>query len=93
MDAVNDDVIADVYQNYRKAPHSRQKTEALYEGVQTILFRLKRYVYNPAQFKEKSNLALRELENLLNRYYYHDKEFLDGLMYEAKAYVIEIGEQ
>lgn len=91
MNEINDDVIAQVYREYTEAPHSRQKTEVLIAGVKQILLRLNMYLNNPDRFKEKSESALRELESYLNRFYYQNTEFLQQLMYEARAYVLEIG--
>jgi hypothetical protein len=91
MSDINDDVIAQIYTAYNEAPHSRQKSEIIISGVKQILLRLNMYLNNPEKFRERSRNALAELENYLNRFYYQDTEFCEQLMYEAKAYVLELG--
>ncbi len=89
MAEINDDIIAQVYRAYQDAPHSRGKSEALVDGVQRVLYKLNRYVNDQDKFKEKSEIALSELENILNRFYYQDTLFIDRMMYEAQAFVLE----
>lgn len=89
MAEINEDVIAQVYKAYQEAPHSRGKSEALVEGVQRVLFKLNRYANDQERFKEKSEIALSELENILNRFYYQDTTFIDRIMYEARAFILE----
>ena len=90
MSVINEDVIANVYNEYRNASYNRERTEVLYSGVKRILSRLKRDVQDPMLFKKRSDLALDELTTLLNRFYYHDTQFIDRLIYEVRAYIIEI---
>jgi len=90
MAEINDVVLTDVYREYLEALHTRGKTETLYSGIKKIFFKLNRYVNDPPRFKERSEVALLELESLLNRFYFHDKEFIEKLIYEAKAYIIEL---
>jgi hypothetical protein len=90
MPEIHEEVISDVYRAYKEAPHSRAQTEALYEGVKRIMYKLKRYSNNPEKFKGKSAIALSELESMLNRFYYNDSEFIEKILFEAKAYLIEM---
>jgi hypothetical protein len=90
---INDDIIAGVYSEYNNSQHDRERTEVLYSGVKRILFRLKRYVKDPVSFKKRSKIAIDELITFLNRFYYHDTQFIDKLIYEARAYIIEISEE
>jgi hypothetical protein len=89
MAEINEDIIAQVYRSYQDAPHSRGKSEALVAGAQEVLYKLNRYVNDQDRFKEKSEIALSELENILNRFYYQDTLFIDRMMYEARAFVLE----
>ncbi len=93
MPEINEEVVADIYKEYKDARHDRQRTETLYGGVKRILSRLPMYLNDPDRYKEKSDLAVSELTTLLNRFYYNDKLFIDRLIYEARAYIIEIGER
>ena len=93
MPVIIDDIITNVYSEYNNSRHDRERTEVLYSGVKKILFRLKRYVQDSVSFKERSDIAIDELTTLLNRFYYHDLKFIDMLLYEARAYIIEISEE
>jgi len=93
MPEIHEEIIGEVYRSYQEAPHSRAKTEVLYEGVKSILIKLNRYTYDPEKYREKSAIAISELESRLNRFYYNDKEFVERILYEAKAYIIEISSQ
>jgi hypothetical protein len=89
MNEINDEVLAGIFRNYTEAPHTRQKTEVLVRGVKDIFFKLPRYAGDQNKYREKAHIAIEELENLLNRFYYPDKEFIEKLLYEAKAYILE----
>lgn len=93
MPEINEDIIADVYRSYRDARFDRLRTEALYEGVKRILLRLHRYSNDQTIFKQHSDIAINELSSYLNRFYHQDTLFIDRLIYEARAYIIEIGER
>jgi len=93
MPEIHEEIIGEVYRSYQEAPHSRAKTEALYEGVKSILSKLNRYTHDPEKYREKSAIAISELESRLNRFYYNDNEFVERILYEAKAYIIEISSQ
>jgi hypothetical protein len=93
MPEIHDEIIVQVYRLYQEAPHPRAKTEALYDGAKNILFKLNRYTNDQGKFKVKSAIAISELESMLNRFYYHDSEFIDRIIYEAKAYIIEISSE
>ena len=90
MPEIHEEVIGEVYRSYQEAPHSRARTEALYEGAKRILSKLLRYTHDAEKFKEKSDTAISELEDMLNRFYYNDNEFIERIVYEAKAYIIEM---
>jgi len=89
MAEINEDIIAQVYRTYQEAPHSRGKSSALFDGVQRVLYKLNRYVNDKGKFEKKSEIALSELENILNRFYYQDTLFIDKMMYEARAFILE----
>ena len=89
MAEINEDILVRVYTEYTEAPHTRAKTEALVSGAKEILARLNRYIDDKEKFNERSEIALQELQQDLNRFYFYDKEFIDRLMYEARAYIIE----
>jgi hypothetical protein len=93
MPEIHEELIGEVYRSYEVAPHSRAKNEVAYEGARRIMFRLNRYKSDPKKFEEKSKTALFELESILNRFYFADTEFREQLLFEAKAYMIEIGSQ
>jgi len=82
MPEINDEIIAGIYQEYTDAQHTRAKTEVLVEGVKQIFQKLHRYINDK-----------HELEADLNRYYFHDKDFIERITYEAKAYVLELHEE
>ena len=92
MNEINDDILARIFREYTEAPHTRQKTEVLVRGVKEILFRLPRYLNDSEKYSEKSHIALEELENYLNRFFYQDAEFIERILYEAKAYILELSE-
>jgi hypothetical protein len=90
MNEINDDILARIFREYNEAPHSRQKTEVLIQGVKEIFFKLPRYLAEPEKYREKSVIALEELENYLNRFFYQDTDFIERLLYEAKAFILEL---
>jgi hypothetical protein len=89
MSEINEDILARVYNEYSEALHTRAKIGVLVSAVKEILVKLNRYVEDQEKFNERSDVALQELEQDLNRFYFYDKEFIDRLMYEARAYIIE----
>jgi hypothetical protein len=93
MPEINEEVVADIYKEYKDARHDRQRTETLVGGVKMIFSRLPMYLNDPERYKEKCDIAVNELTTLLNRFYYNDTLFIDRLIYEARAYIIEIGEK
>ena len=92
MADIHDEVITRIYREYKQALHSSEKSDTLEKGVREILLDLKRYTNNPERFKKESKNLLRELQDTLDRYYYHDREFSDQLLFEAKAYALELSE-
>ena len=92
MADIHDEVMTRIYREYKEALHSSEKSETLEKGVQEILFDLKRYTQNPERFEKESKILLRVLQDTLDRYYYHDREFSDRLLFEAKAYALELSE-
>ena len=90
MADIHDEVMTRIYREYKEALHSSEKSDTLEKGVQEILFDLKRYAQNPKRFEKESKNLLRVLQDTLERYYYHDKEFSDRLLFEAKAYALEL---
>ena len=93
MPEINDEIIAGIYREYTEAQHTRAKTEVLVEGVKQIFQKLHRYINDKEKLEERSEVALHELEADLNRYYFHDKDFIERITYEAKAYVLELHEE
>jgi len=93
MSDIVEDAIAVVYKEYADARFDRLRREALYEGVKRILRKLNRYLPDERKFKKHSNVAIDELSSYLNRFYHYDTPFIDRLLYEARAYIIEIGER
>ena len=91
MPEIHEELVGEIKRAYDEAPHSRAKDELIYDGIKRIMFRLNRYTKDPVKFKEKSKTAIFELESLLNRFYYADTEFRERLLFEAKAYILEIG--
>jgi hypothetical protein len=92
MADIHDEVLTRVYREYKQALHSSEKSDTIEKGVREILLDLKRYVNNPARYREESKSLLRALQDLLDRYYYHDHEFTEQMLFEAKAYVLELGQ-
>jgi hypothetical protein len=93
MPEIVEDIIAGVYREYADARFDRLRIEALYKGVKKILPKLNRYLQDQKEFKRHSDVAMGELSSYLNRFYHYDTPFIDRLIYEAKAYIIEIGER
>ncbi len=92
MADIHDEVITRIYREYKQALHSSEKSDTLEKGVREILLDLKRYTNNPERFEKESKNLLRELQDTLDRYYYHDREFSDELLFEARAYALELSE-
>jgi hypothetical protein len=90
MADIHDEVMTRIYREYKDAFHSSEKSETLEKGVQEILYDLKRYTQNPERFEKESKNLLNLLEDTLDRYYYHDKDFSERLLFEARAYVLEL---
>jgi hypothetical protein len=44
-------------------------------------------------FKEHADTAIDKLNSDPNRFYHNDRLFIDRLIYEARVYIIEIGER
>jgi hypothetical protein len=93
MPEINNLIVADVYRRYTEARHDRQRREVLSDGVERILLRLKRYVQDEERFREKSTVAIEELMSYVNRFYHYDTRFVDRLIYEARAYLMEIDDR
>ena len=92
MADIHDEVMTRIYRDYKQALHSSEKSETLETGVREILVDLKRYTNNPERFEKESKNLLRVLQDTLDRFYYHDQEFSERLLFEAKAYALELGE-
>jgi len=92
MADIHDEVITRIYREYKQALHSSEKSDTIEKGVREILLDLKRYTNNPERFEKESKNLLRELQDTLDRYYYHDREFSDQLLFEARAYALELSE-
>ena len=89
MSEINEDVLARVYNEYSEALHTRAKIGVLVTATKEILLKLNRYIDDKEKFDERSEVALQELQQDLNRFYFYDKEFIERLMYEARAYILE----
>lgn len=90
MPEIHEELVGEVYRSYENAPHSRARDEVIYEGVKRIMFRLNRYKNDPIRFGQKAKIATFELESMLNRFYFSDTEFRERLLFEAKAYLLEL---
>jgi hypothetical protein len=92
MADIHDEVLTRVYREFKQALHSSEKSDALEKGVREILLDLKRYTNDPGRYAKESENLIRALQDLLDRYYFHDPEFTDRLLFEARAYVLELSE-
>ena len=90
MADIHDEVLTRVYREYKQALHSSEKSDTLEKGVREILLDLKRYANNPERYNKESENLIRALQDLLDRYYFHDSEFTDQIIFEARAYVLEL---
>ena len=93
FDELHDEALNDVYTQYSNAQGTRQKTNVLTEGIRKIFVNINKYLDDKNTFEEKSVLFLSELENLLQRFYYFDTQFIDRITFEAKAYILELAEE
>jgi hypothetical protein len=87
---IHDEVMTRIYREYKQALHSSEKSDTIEKGVREVLLDLKRYTNNPERFKKESQILLKALQDNLDRYYYHDREFIEQLFFEAKAFVLEL---
>jgi hypothetical protein len=90
---LHDEALTDVYREYSKALGTRQKTAVLTEGIKRVFLNLPKYVDDEEIFAKKSQLFLNTLSSLLERFYFHDPRFKDTIMFEAKAYILELTEE
>jgi hypothetical protein len=90
MADIHDELMTRIYRSYKEALHSSEKAETIEKGVREMLLDLKRYTNNPEKFKKESSSLIRTLEDLLDRYYYHDQDFVEQILFEARAYVLEL---
>ena len=93
MADIHDEVLTRVYREYKQALHSSEKSETIERGVREILLDLKRYANNPTRYREESENLLRAFQDLLDRYYFHDPEFVEQMVFEARAYVLELRQE
>jgi len=92
MADIHDEIMTRVYREYKEALHSSEKSETIENGVREILHDLERYTNHPARFKRESENLLREFQDMLDRYYYHDSDFTEQMLFEARAYVLELSQ-
>ena len=93
MSDIVEDAIAAVYREYTDVRFDRLRREALYEGAKKILRKLHRYLPDDIKFRNHASIAINELSSYLNRFYHYDTPFIDQLLYEARAYIIEMEER
>jgi hypothetical protein len=89
---LHDEALTDVYREYSKALGTRHKTALLTEGIKKVFQNLNKYVDDTEALAEKSKLFLNTLASLLDRFYYHDPQFRDAIIFEAKAYILDLTE-
>jgi hypothetical protein len=81
------DALAEVYANYNFSVYEQEKESILDEGIENVLLRLRRYMKNPDKYALKSLQALKEIEAVLERFYYQDSKFSKQLYAKALRHV------
>ena len=75
MPVIRMDALAEVYANYTFSVYEHEKDSILDEGIEDVMLRLRRYMKNADKFTLKSRQALKEIEAVLERFYFHDSKF------------------
>ena len=75
MPVIRMDALAEVYAKYSFAAYEQEKQTVLDEGIENVLLRLRRYMKNPDKYDLKARQALKEIEAVLERFYYQDSKF------------------
>jgi len=89
MPVIRMDILAEVYARYNFAIHEKDKSRVIEEGVKNVLLRLRRYSRSPDRYGTKSKQAMKELEAVLERFYYQDKSFTKLVHSKANAYILK----
>jgi hypothetical protein len=87
MPVIRMDVLAELYAEYSFSIYEQKKDAILEEGIENVLLRLQRYSRNPDKFALKSQQALKEIEAVLERFYYQDRKFSKMVHEKALTYV------
>jgi hypothetical protein len=87
MSVIRMDILAEVYARYNFSIHESDKHAIIEEGVESVFLRLNRYTRYPEKFAAKSQQAMKELEVVLERFYYQDRGFTKLVHAKANAYV------
>ena len=83
MPVIRMDALAEAYARYNFSVYQNEKDSILDEGIENVLLRLRRYMKTPDKFALKSRQALKEIEAVLERFYYQDSKFTK--LFYAKA--------
>ena len=89
MPVIRMDILAEIYALYKFAIYEHEKNEIIEDGIENVLLRLRRYMRDFKKFEKKSDQAMKELEAILDRFYYQDKKFTKLVHSKAKAYIEE----
>jgi hypothetical protein len=81
------DILAEVYARYNFSTHEEERHHILEDGIESIFLRLKRYRRYPDKYAEKSRQAMKELEAVLERFYYQDKGFTKLIHAKANIFI------
>jgi hypothetical protein len=87
MPVIRMDALAEVYARYSFSGYEQQKDSILEEGIENVLLRLRRYTKNPDKFALKSQQAMKEIEAVLERFYYQDSKFSKIIHAKALMFV------
>jgi hypothetical protein len=87
MPVIRMDALAEAYAKYSFTANEQDKDSILTEGIESILLRLRRYMRSPEKFTVKSRQALKELEAVLERFYYQDSKFSKLIHAKAQLHV------
>jgi hypothetical protein len=87
MVVIRMDALAEVYINYKFTLSFIKREKAIEDGINKILLRLNRYKRDPVIYTLKSAQAMRELENILERFYYQDRKFSKLIVFKARSFI------
>jgi hypothetical protein len=88
MPVIRMDALAEVYAKYSFSVIEQEKQTVLDEGIENVLLRLRRYMKSPAKYELKAQLALKEIDAVLERFYYQDSKF-SKLLHEKAVRLVK----